>query len=122
MDDIEIRPATQADVAEFFPKLDSTVYAWSVFHKGGLVCVSGIAITPTLMLAFSQIKPDLEVSNLTVWRCTKIIWDKMKAMNFNRLYAIADPALWSAPQFLSKLGFKHIESSVRGEIYLWEIP
>ncbi len=120
MDDIEIRPSVAEDVKEFFPELASTVRAWSVFYKGELVSVAGVAITPALMLAFMQIKQGTRPKKMTVWRCTKIIWEKIKALGYTRLYAVADPKLWTAPQYLHRIGFVHIESSARGEVFLWE--
>lgn len=120
MDEIEIRPSVANEVQEMFPELNSTVRAWSVYYKGQLACVAGVAITPALMLAFMQIKQGVTAPKMIVWRCAKIIWEKMKGLGYPRLYAIADPELWTAPQFLTRLGFRHIESSARGEVFVWE--
>lgn len=121
MDDIEIRPSTPDDVRSFFPTLKTTVRAWSIWYKGELSCVAGVAFTPSLMLAFMQIKEGVEAPKMTIWRCTKIVWENIKSLGFKRLYAMANPKLWTAPQYLERLGFKHIESSARGEVYLWQI-
>ena len=119
MDDYEIRPSTEKDVKDFFPDLGHTVRAWSVFHKNELVCVAGIAFTGVVMLAFCQIKSDFKAPKMTIWRHALIIWEKMKALGYPMLYAVADPFLWTAPEFLKRLGFRHVESSARGEVFVW---
>lgn len=121
MDDLEIKPSTAEDVAAFFPELTCTVRAWSCFYKGELACVAGVAITPSLMLAFMQIKQGVVAPKMTIWRGALVIWEKIKALGYPRLYAVADESLWTAPQFLERLGFKQIESSARGEVFLWAI-
>jgi len=119
---VEIRPATRQDIKEFYGNtMRDSCRAWSGFYDGKLVCVAGVAITRNLMLVFMEMRSDDDVPDITVWRGALEIWSKIQDLGYSVLYAVADPKLETAPAFLSRLGFEHIESSVRGEIYRWPL-
>lgn len=119
-DKVKIRPATRQDIKEMFgDKMRDSCRAWSGFYNGKLVCIGGVAITSHLMLVFMQGRDMEDIPNITIWRGALEIFDKIKSLEYPVLYAIADPKTMTAPNFLSRLGFEHVESSVRGEIYRW---
>lgn len=120
-DKVEIRPATRHDIKEFYgDKMRNSCRAWSGFYDGKLVCIAGVAITRNLMLVFMEMRTDQEVPDITIWRGALEIWTKIKSLGYDILYAVADPQHENAPAFLHRLGFEHIESSERGEIYRWQ--
>jgi len=119
---LEIKPATRHDIKEFYgDKMRDTCRAWSAFYDGKLVCIGGVSITRNLMLVFMEMRTQSEVPKMTIWRGALHVWEKIKALNYPVMYAVADPKLSTAPAFLERLGFEHIESSARGEIYRWVI-
>ena len=122
MADVEIRNLTRADVLAFYGRdLRSTVRGWSVWQNNELAAICGVTMGPGVMVAFSDIKPDIVAPKVTVWRTALRIMEKIKALDISTVYAVASPKLPGAPAFLARLGFKHVESSVRGEVFIWQI-
>lgn len=119
---VRIQPSTRHEIKEFFNgKMRDTCRAWSCFYDNELVCIAGVSITSNLMLVFMEMRTESEVPKITIWRGALHIWEKIKALNYPLLYAVADSDRLTAQAFLERLGFEHIESSARGEIYRWQI-
>lgn len=116
-----IKPSNQKEIDNFFPTMPHSCKAWSAYYKNDLACIAGVAFTNNIMLAFCQINFELDIPKMTIWRNALLLWENIKGLGISPLYAVADKSLWNAPQFLSRLGFKHVESSARGEVYLWAI-
>lgn len=122
MDSAIIRPLTEADILEMFGRtLPKTCRGWAVEYEGKLAAIAGVVMEPSLMLAFSEIKPDLAASRFTIWRIATKLWNNIKGLGFRDLYAIASPYTPGAPAFLERLGFTPYEKSARGEIFKWVI-
>lgn len=120
MPDPEIRGLTEADIMAFYGHpLKSTVRGWAVYWNNELVAICGVTMGPGVMVAFSDIKPDVVAPKVTVWRVALQMMERIKALNLSTFYAVASPKLPGAPAFLVRLGFKHIESSARGEVFQW---
>lgn len=122
MDKVEIKPMTQEDMDIISQgQMDHTCQGWSVYLNGALVGVAGIAFTPTLLLAFCNFTPEALAENkILIWRTANDLWRRIKGLGYSTLYARAEFTLPNAPKFLSRLGFTHIESSARGEIFRWQ--
>lgn len=119
---IEIRPITSQDILAFYGHgLRETVRGWSVYLDGELAAICGITIGHGIMVAFSEVKPGLEVPKITIWRTANDLMDRIKTLGYKRFFAVASPSIPGAPAFLERLGFIHVESSVRGEVFKWEI-
>jgi len=119
---IEIKPATRHDIKEFYgDTMRESCRAWSAFYDGKLAAIGGVSITRNLMLVFMEMRLESEVPDITIWRSALHIWEKIRKLNYPIMYAVADPNLSTAPAFLERLGFEHVESSARGEIYRWPI-
>lgn len=123
MDDVEIRLLTEADIIAVNGRsLGHTCQGWAVFYKGEIAAIAGVLFTRPLVLAFSQIKSGLgPVPKRVIWLTAQELWKNIKALGQPVLYAIAAPSIPTAPAFLERLGFTHIETSVRGEIFKWAI-
>ncbi|MFA7333353.1 MAG: hypothetical protein WC130_03570 [Kiritimatiellia bacterium] len=122
-DEYVIRDATRDDMTAICGKrTGATFRAWAVEKNGTLVAVGGVVYGKPLIIGFSRIAAGAEMKPQTVWRLTRKLWNNVMALGHPVIYAIADPDLPTAPAFLERLGFKHIESDVRGEIYEWQTP
>jgi hypothetical protein len=122
MDKPVIRPLTEADIIDFYGKnLPRPCKGFAVDYQGRLACIVGVTITPTLMLAWSDIKPDVVAPHRVVWQTAKELMKRVEGLGFTTLYAVASYDIKTAPAFLKRLGWKHIESSARGEVFTWQI-
>lgn len=121
MDDPIIKPLTQADVVAFYGK--NNVFhcrGWGIHYQGKLAAIVGVTFMPNLMLAWSDIMPDVKASPRLVYATAKLMMEKIKELNYPIVYAIADVRIDTAPAFLKRLGWTHIESSARGNIFSYE--
>lgn len=120
--EVAIRPLEPQDIRAFYPQgLPQTVKGWAVDYRGELACIAGVIFQKPLMIAFSQVRPGLDVSRRLIWRTALELWENIKGLGYPTLYAIADPGLPGAPALLRRLGFIQIESGVRGEVFKWQI-
>lgn len=118
-DRVKIRGATRADIDAFYDgKLTKTVRAWVVEIDGELAAVAGVIREPLVMIAFSSMKPGLDVSKITIWKTALRLWDNIRALGYP-VRAIAHPEIPGSAAFLERLGFLHIKSSPIGEVYQW---
>lgn len=119
-DEYVIRPATRDDLTAICGKRPgSTFRAWVIEKEGKPIAAGGVVYEKPLIIGFSRIAADAQMKPQTIWRLTRKLWNNVMALGHPAIYAIADPELPTAPAFLERLGFKHIESDVRGEIYEW---
>lgn len=122
-DNVEIKPITKADIYEFYGRgLPNTCRGWSVYVDQELAAICGVTIGKGIVVAFSEIKKDVQVPNITIWRTAKKVMERISGLGFSTVYAVAQPHLSTAPSFLARLGFQHQESSVRGEVFKWQTP
>lgn len=121
-DRIEVKPITQDDIIAFRgAPMRRTCRGWSIYLDGELAAICGITIGSRIVIAFSEIKPGLSVSRRVIWNTAVLMMDKIVDQGFSIVWAIADPKHTGAASFLKHLGFEHVESSVRGEIFKWQI-
>lgn len=121
MDKPVIRPITEADIIAFYGRnFGQHCRGWAVDYRGELVAIVGVTILPTLMLAWSDIKADLKVSNRVVYETAKLLMIKISELRYPLIYAVASYDLENAPSFLHRLGWKFIEDSPRGRVFIWQ--
>ncbi len=106
------RPATAADVVEYFgQKAPQTIRA-SVFEVDGeLIGIAGYYLAGGVAVVFSDNKPD--IPKMTIWRHAKAMMDSL------RLPAICFATETSGP-FLERLGWQFIEETDAGDMYKWQ--
>lgn len=122
MDKPVIRPLTEADIKDFYGHgLPRPCRGFAVDYRGKLACIVGITIMPTLMLAWSDVKPDVQAPARVVWATAKELMKRLEGLGYSTLYAVAKPEIDTAPAFLKRLGWTHLESSARGEVFIWQI-
>lgn len=120
MDKPVIRPLTEDDLNAFYKKnLPRATKGWAIDYRGKLAAIVGVTIMPTLMLAWSDIKPDVVAPPRVVYETAKELMIKIKGLGYPVVYAVASYDIKTAPAFLKRLGWKHIESSARGEVFIW---
>ena len=97
---------TAEDFKEFYgvDKVPFTVRGYAFFLEGKLAGLGGVRYDGQHLFAFSDIKDDVEVSKITIWRCTKLVMDIIDKMNV-RVVAQADCNRETADRFLKRLGF-----------------
>lgn len=121
-DPVIIRPIKSDDILAFYGHgLRRTVKGWAVDYNGDLAAICGVTIGRGPVVAFSEIRPGLDVPKITVWRTAKKLMQNIEDQGFKMVFALASPKLPGAPAFLERLGFVHDESSARGEVYKWVI-
>lgn len=119
--DLVIRNITGNDIKHFYgDAIKHTVRGWAVDIDGVLVAICGVFLTRGCVIAFSEVVPDIDVPHITVWRTAKEIMRRMSGLGYRNIYAIACPKTKTAQAFLNRIGFMHIESSSRGEVFLWQ--
>ena len=116
-----IKPLTEADIIDFYGKNNPLhCRGWGIHYQGQLAAIVGVTFLPNLPLAWSDIKPDVKASPRLVYVTAKLMMEKIKELNYPMVYAIADIRIDTAPEFLKRLGWTHIESSARGKIFSYE--
>jgi len=115
-----IRPATAADLIAFYGRPPpASVRALVAILDGRPVGVGGLkyeggADGETLLVAFSDLRPELRAYPVAIMRAARRV---VASMQGRPAIALADPAEPGAPAFLARLGFVHAASTAAGEIY-----
>lgn len=123
---LEVRPATQSDVREYYegdPPI--SMRAWVAVLDGKVVGIAGVAYGGLARVqdrpeAFSQFKPELE-PYLTSAPIRRAIRRVVKMIRETRPgpVAIASRKHPGAPALLARLGAQRIGSHELGEVFQW---
>ena len=114
---VTYRAATQADLDAIAPEpVKCSFKALAFFLDGELAGVSGLKFVNSYYVAFLDIKPNLPVTRMTIWRCTLEVM-KMVRETTPICLATADKNVESSERFLKRLGFAIMNDEERG--YLW---
>lgn len=120
MDKPIIRPLKEADIIAFYGRnFGQHCRGWAIDYKGALAAIVGVTILPTLMLAWSDIKPEVKASPRVTYETAKLIMRKISELRYPVIYAVASYDLKNAPAFLHRLGWEFMEDSARGRIFRW---
>ena len=120
MDEPLIRPLREQDIREFYKDgLPRACRGWAVEYRGQVACIVGVTIMPTLMLAWSDVKPDVRASKRLIFETAKKLMINIEGLGYPVIYAVANPDILTALGFLTRLGWEHIETSARGEVFRW---
>ena len=116
MDDrVKIRPIERRDILAFFPSgLRDTCVGWAVDLDGQLACIAGVSRTRSLMVAFSRMRPDLEVSRHMIWRYAKVLDYLIKGLPYNEIWALT-----AKGRFLQALGWEYMRTVDKVEVFKW---
>lgn len=115
----EIRTATEEDLRKFYNHLPPyATKAWVVEYDGMLASIAGVTYTPSTTICFSDIMPDVDAPDITVWRCTMKIWKLIKKLN-KPLTAICTGEFLNSGPYLKRLGFEHVATIQDQEVYQW---
>lgn len=117
---VTTRPATAADVREFYPDMTCSFRAWVAEIDGEAQGIIGVALTRPNACMFSSVREPLKphLKGLAVLRLIKKAEAAVKASRVPVL-ALAEPGLPTAPNILERLGFAHLGTNDDGEIYGW---
>ena len=113
--DVEIRPATAADLREFYG-VDSprTSYSWIATYKGIPACVAGLVIEQGGCIAYSHMKP-VGAPKMTIWRTARALLAHIEGLGLPMVAQCDD----AAGAFLTRLGFKRWHNLQGTEIFSW---
>lgn len=113
---VEVRPSTLEDYRVFYniDSLPFTTRGLSFFLDGELVGLAGVRFFKTFFLVFSEIRPDVNVSRATIYRCGIEVMNMVDDLNIP-VVAVPGNGL-TAPNFLKHLGFTPDET---GEVYYY---
>ena len=115
---LEIRPATIDDIKKFYgmDKLPFSAQCLAFFLDGELSGLGGVRFGNGYSIAFSDIRPDIRVSKMTIYRCALEIMKMVDAIK-TPVVAIKNENLKSAKRLLESLGFVYERSDEEGDIY-----
>lgn len=119
--DVEIVPATAADVAEFFdgpPPFRMRARAGKL--NGETLGVGGLYFLPDGTRAgFLAVKPAARKLPVTLCRVAKQFLADLARQGVSKVIAVADPAVPSAERFLVYLGFRPVATHDDQVVYQW---
>lgn len=99
---VELKPITVRDYVYFFKEQPKrTIRGYSFFLNGEMVAVFGAILEKEGTMLFSDMKPDIEVPKITIYRWSKKALKMIDDMK-QPLYATT----LHAGKFLSSLGFR----------------
>lgn len=112
------RPATAADVRDFYPDQTCSFRAWVAEVDGQPQGIIGIALTRPAACVFSAVREPLKpfLRHMAVLRLIKRAQAAVKASRVP-VIALAEPGLATAPTILARLGFEHLGRTEDGEIW-----
>lgn len=113
----EIRTATARDLEEFYghpPERSMRAFAAVLGKK--VIAVAGVYRGVNHMVAFSQMKDEMRPRKKDIVRLAHVNMAAIKNRG-QKVIAFADQNEMTAPSFLTKLGFKHVEHTADGEAY-----
>jgi len=85
------------------PVPDCPIRAWSVESDNGLVALTGVVYRPGYVEAFADMRHDLGIPKITVWRYTLMLIGRFTKLGIPIL-ALVDPQ-YDSSKYLEKLGF-----------------
>ena len=110
---VEIKPITVDNYMSFFKEQPKyTIRGYSFFLDGEIVAVFGALLGQKQTMLFSDVKDNLQVSPVIIWRWAK---RSLKLINDMKqpLYATSQ----KSGRFLQSLGFYHHGTTKYGELY-----
>jgi hypothetical protein len=117
---IVTRPATVADVREFYPEYTCSFRAWVAEIDGEVQGIIGVALTRPFACMFSAFREALRphLKSLSILRLIKRAEAAVRASSVPVL-AIAEPTEVTAPGMLERIGFEYLDRIDGDEIYQW---
>lgn len=120
--DIELRPATSADIQAFYQQpLIRTIQAFTVYYKGELAGIAGMMQVGPELFVFSDAKAGLNAPKKAYWRTAKAMLKLFAELAGKRgLKTTPEPDLETAPRFLEHLGFSVIGRYGEDDLYQFQ--
>lgn len=116
--DVEIKQATAADIAHFYPNgSPRTCYAWVAYYLGKPACLAGITVERGGCVAFSEILPNA-APKVTIWRAALALLDHIVSLKLP-MVAGCEEMDARAQDFVKRLGFKRMNNMQGMEIFTW---
>lgn len=112
------RPATKADIMQYYPDVTTSFRAWVCEMDGESIGMIGVAMGRPFACMFSSFKEPLRphLKSMTVMKLIKKAHAVVKQSRVP-VRAIAEPSEPTAPHILERLGFEHIGEADGDQIY-----
>lgn len=118
--DVETRPITATEVVAFFGSRPPFTIRGMAFYIGGnLVGIGGVRNENGVWLAFSDIRKDVKVPAITIWRHAKRVVKEIVSEMQAPVYAVVDKQNKLGRKWANGLGFKLCSESDEVEVYRW---
>jgi hypothetical protein len=116
---IELVPATQKHVEEFYGKMPiRSVRAVVGLLDGKVVGIAGVFLDRNHVVAFSEMKEEARRYKKTILRAGYMVYDIMQ--KYNVVFAVANPQEKGARRLMARFGFRFVEINSAGEeVYQW---
>lgn len=101
-----VRQATRDDLIDWFGAVPATMRAIVVEEGGKVYGVAGISVMPDHLQAFSAVKPELRRHKYLMAKAA-VMFGRMLDESKTGVLAVCSPTEPTAPDLLTRLGFRH---------------
>lgn len=118
--ELTYRQASAEDLIAFYGEKPKTSMRAIVFFQGDkIVAIGGVKRELGRVVAFSEIKPDANLSKMTIGRGARIVMDMIRTYKVP-VWAAAERKGDETAKLIKHFGFEHQASDNESEIYtLW---
>lgn len=110
---VKYRSATREDITDFFGSVPHRMKATVFFYDDEIAAMAGYYTSEGKVVVFSDIIQGIDVPDMTIWRCIKIVMDEIGDKKKNS-YAFAEQK-----HVLEKFGYKKFCQVGDQEVYQW---
>jgi hypothetical protein len=112
----ELRPATAADVAMFYPGGGHSMRAIVAELDGRVIGLAGLVFRGGQVTVVSALRPEMLAYRKTIMRGARIVAGWARQANAP---ALADPDYPNSAKLLARLGFTDMGDTAQGRIFGW---
>lgn len=117
---VETRPITATEVVAFFgARTPYTIKGLAFYIGGNLVGLGGVRRENGVWLAFSDIKKDVNVPAITIWRHARRVVKEIVSEMRAPVYAIVEKQNRLGRKWATGLGFQLHSEYDEVEVYKW---
>lgn len=119
--DVTFRPATQRDFLAFYGRESPWTLRGAVAEMNGeIVGFGGVYFDQDTAMAFSDMRDTMRRKRKDVVRAARHLMALIRSFGVP-VFAYANPAEYTAPKLLARLGFEYIGSDRQGDLYRMDV-
>lgn len=118
--ELTYRQATLEDLVAFYGSAPKETTRAIIFLRGDkIVAIGGVKMEKGRVVAFSEIKPDANLSKMTIWRSALIVMEMIKTFEVP-VWAAAEHKGADTAKLIKRFGFEFQANNKDVEVYtLW---